>query len=72
MVDYLSFRIQKLFLVSEIYTKKIYVQLLLFDVITTLKMARKPVKLQKENPTGCTGGLIVGGLLSGWLLFGGF
>ena len=27
---------------------------LLFDV-TTLKMARKPVKLQKENPAGCAG-----------------
>ena len=26
----------------------------LFDV-TTLKMARKPVKLQKENPAGCAG-----------------
>jgi len=23
--------------------------------ITTLKMARKPVKLQKENPAGCAG-----------------
>ena len=28
--------------------------LLLFDV-TTLKMARKPVKLQKESPAGCAG-----------------
>ena len=28
--------------------------LLLFDV-TTLKIARKPVKLQKENPAGCAG-----------------
>ena len=23
--------------------------------VTTLKMARKPVKLQKENPAGCAG-----------------
>ena len=23
--------------------------------VTTLKMARKPVKLQKENPAGCDG-----------------
>ena len=28
--------------------------LFLFDV-TTLKMARKPVKLQKENPARCAG-----------------
>ena len=27
---------------------------LVFDV-TTLKMARKPAKLQKENPAGCAG-----------------
>ena len=29
-------------------------KLLLFDV-TTLKIVRKPVKLQKENPAGCAG-----------------
>ena len=28
--------------------------LVLFDV-TTLKIVRKPVKLQKENPAGCVG-----------------
>ena len=33
----------------------IRVTVLLLSNVTTLKMARKPVKLPKENPAGCAG-----------------
>ena len=40
--------------VQEALSKEIVCQMVMVDV-TTLKMARKPVKLQKENLAGCTG-----------------
>ena len=43
----------KIYLMNKLRKKYGYL-FLLFDA-TTLKMARKPVKLKKENPTGCAG-----------------
>ena len=45
----------------EVYLNKILVSIRAKKIdrmvvdFTTLKMARKPVKLQKENPAGCAG-----------------
>ena len=39
---------------KKYFQQKFLVALVVVDV-TTLKMARKPVKLQKESPAGCAG-----------------